>query len=292
MRLITSYRPTRAKQKTRRHWWVMMAILLAVAGGVWWLRSGEVLSPAGVITESKPKPLPQPPKPDAGLQTIMATWAKEHPEHQWSIVIRELKNGEKFADYQADKVYEAASIYKLFLTYLLFQKVDLGQISDVSVSSQGRSWPLDYCLDLALRISDNPCAWAIGNYTGWTSSNPVLTAAGFKSTQLDITNGHRSSALDTANLLEGLYKAQLYTPEARDYLLAILKKQLYNKGIPVGCSGCEVANKTGDLPSVRHDAAIVTYGDKTYLLVIFTDGATYAQIAELAGQIHTYLSRT
>jgi hypothetical protein len=53
---------------------------------------------------------------------------------------------------------------------------------------------------------------------------------------------------------------------------------------------CEVANKTGDLSNVRHDAAIINDNGSTYALVIMTNGASYAQIAQLTGQIQTYLN--
>lgn len=295
MRVITAYRPpprrTPPRRRRRSRRWLFLLLAFAIAAGVFWYQNGKATSPSSNANRSETETSVKPAGRDAQLGAILSTWAEAHPEHQWSMVVRELSGGSKFASYRADQVYDAASIYKLFLTYLLFREISVDQVGGITVSSQGRSWSLEHCLDIALRVSDNPCAWAIGNRTGWTSSNPTLAAAGFSATALDITNGHRSSAQDTANLLEGLYKAELYDGDERDYLINILKQQSYNQGIPAGCTGCTVANKTGDLPSVRHDAAIVYHGGKVYLLVVFTDGATYAQIAELTRQIHGYLTK-
>ena len=294
MRVIRTYQPaSRRSQPRRRHrrWrWVLLLAMLAVVIGIFWYRDHTVSSPIKTAEQSQPQAPPQPTGPDAQLEATFTSWAQAHPEHQWAIVVRGLDSDKRYGSYRASEVTSAASIYKLFLTYLLFKEISLEQVGGITVSSQGRSWSLEYCLDLALRVSDNPCAWAIGNYTGWSSSNPILAEAGFSNTALDITAGHRTSAEDTADLLEGLYKASLYTADERDYLLNILRKQSYNQGVPAGCVGCVVANKTGELPGVKHDGAIVQYNGKAYLVVIFSDGATYSEIAELARQIHSYMS--
>jgi len=296
MRVISTYQPAkpnplRRKKRRGRRFLILLLILLAAAG-IFWYRSDKVASPSpSANPEEQVATPPAPSGPDKELEAIFTNWAAAHPERKWAVVVRELEGGNRYASYRPAEVYEAASIYKLFLTYLLFKEINVDQVDSVAVSSQGRSWSAGYCLDLALRVSDNPCAWAIGNYTGWSSSNPVLASAGFSATALDITAGHRSSAEDTADLLEGMYKATIYTADERDYLLNILKKQTYDQGIKAACTNCVVANKTGDLPGVKHDAGIVWHGDKAYLVVIFSDGATYSQIAELASQIHSYISK-
>ena len=70
----------------------------------------------------------------------------------------------------------------------------------------------------------------------------------------------------------------------------ILKVQTWRKGIPAGCSGCIVYNKTGDLGFVRHDAAIVESPKAKYILAIFTDGASYSEIAQLTQRINDIIN--
>jgi hypothetical protein len=52
-----------------------------------------------------------------------------------------------------------------------------------------------------------------------------------------------------------------------------------------------VADKIGDLGYVRHDAGIVEHAGGAYILVIFTSGASYGQIAQLTSQIQTIMSQ-
>ena len=72
--------------------------------------------------------------------------------------------------------------------------------------------------------------------------------------------------------LEALANHQFLTPTACDAMIAILKRQEWVDAIPAGVrSGTVVANKTGEITGIHHDAAIV-YADIPYVLVILTRG--------------------
>src|SRR3990167_4406884 len=135
MRVITSYQPANARPKPRRRrrlrrFGFLLIILLLVAGGTIWYWGNQ--SEPTVVTASKSEPqkpaVVTPPQPDAQLEAIFANWAQQHPEHQWSVVVRELDHDKRFASFAASEVYNAASIYKLFLTYLLFKDITLDQV--------------------------------------------------------------------------------------------------------------------------------------------------------------------
>lgn len=53
---------------------------------------------------------------------------------------------------------------------------------------------------------------------------------------------------------------------------AILERQTFNAGIPVGVPpGTRVADKTGEVTRIQHDAAIV-YSPRPFVLVVLTRG--------------------
>jgi beta-lactamase class A len=55
-------------------------------------------------------------------------------------------------------------------------------------------------------------------------------------------------------------------------MVAILKRQKFNDGIPAGVpEGTAIAHKTGTITKIHHDAAIV-YGPRPYVLVILVRG--------------------
>ena len=55
-------------------------------------------------------------------------------------------------------------------------------------------------------------------------------------------------------------------------MIAVLKRQKFNDGIPAGLPpGTEVAHKTGNITRIHHDAGIV-FAPRPYVLVILVRG--------------------
>lgn len=246
------------------------------------------LAPKPSIPAVAPVPVKvlEQPKPDTispRLQAVLDEWAASHAPHKWAVKIEGLGDSNFSASTNADASFRSASIYKLYLTYALFKK-------ETPKSLQGNA-ALAKCVDLMLRVSDNQCAETVGNYVGWANTDKLISAAGITNTKLALSAGPISTAADTATLLKGMHSGSLYDAESRQYILDILKAQTWRKGIPAGCAGCTVYNKTGDLGFVRHDAAIVETPQSKYILVVFTDGASYAQIAELTKQINEAINQ-
>jgi beta-lactamase class A len=66
-----------------------------------------------------------------------------------------------------------------------------------------------------------------------------------------------------------------------DEMIAILKRQKFNNGIPAGLpAGTAVAHKTGTITKIHHDAAIV-YAKQPYVLVVMTRGMADEQKSDL-----------
>ncbi len=217
------------------------------------------------------------------VQSVIDNWASAHPGQKWGIAAKSLSGPDFEASYNADKKFESASIYKLFLTLPLFQQIPAEHQKNITLTTNDTKKSLATCVDLMLRLSDNMCGEAVGDYLSWSKAQKTLNQAGFSHTTFS-QDKLQTSASDTALFLQKL-QGDLLTAPARDAVMRSLYEQRWRSGIPAGCPGCTVANKTGSIDSVTHDAAVVKYTGGSYVLVIFSDGGTFKQIAELTGQI-------
>jgi beta-lactamase class A len=93
-------------------------------------------------------------------------------------------------------------------------------------------------------------------------------------------------------LFEKLAHGQAVDPQSDAEMIAILKRQAFNSGIPAGLpAGTAVAHKTGTITRIHHDAGIV-YAGRPYVLVVLVRGmddekSSGALIAELSRLIFT-----
>jgi beta-lactamase class A len=156
------------------------------------------------------------------------------------------------------------------------------------LSSQTSAGSLDSCLQKTILVSDNNCAQAIIDLIGWNETQNQVKAAGFSSTNVNNSGGGymSSTAADLASLLKGLYDGSLLNTSSTDYLLNLMKQQVYRSGIPAGSPNAVVADKVGFLDSWNHDAAIVYAPNSTYVLVILTTNSSFSQIKALSNQIY------
>ncbi|HEU5005013.1 MAG TPA: serine hydrolase [Candidatus Saccharimonadales bacterium] len=225
---------------------------------------------------------------DNKLQNIINQFVDSHPGHKWSVQVQGLGDDERTASYSSTHSYRSASMFKLLLMYPLIQKTPMSQWSSTDVQVNGQSRTLSDCVSAMLKVSDNPCGAAVGDYVGWEDADVQLNSIGLQNTDLNNPQGPTTSAADISYYLQGLYNGKWFDGATRSFIINILQQQVLRSGIPTGCgSQCKVADKTGDLGYVRHDAGIVRYPGGQYVLSIFTDGASYSQIAQLAGQLQT-----
>jgi beta-lactamase class A len=237
-----------------------------------------------------PAAKPVPTNNSQSLQLLLSSWNSAHPEHKWSVVVTGLGSDERQASINGDISFTSASIYKLLLMYRLFSLYNVDSMANVRVNVEGRgSSDLKTCVELMIKVSDNSCGIAVGNLLGWTRATSDLHKLGLSNTNLSGRSGPTTTASDTAQFLAKIQAGELFSDSDRQYLMDLMQLQTLRSGIPAGCSGCIVADKTGDLSFVRHDAGIINYPGGSYVLSIFTDGAAYSQIAELTSQIQAVM---
>ncbi len=108
---------------------------------------------------------------------------------------------------------------------------------------------------------------------------------------------NRTDALSTMQVMLSIAEGKAGSPEACREMIEILAQQKFQAKIPAGLpEGIKVANKTGSITHIDHDAAIVfPEGRKPYVLVILTSGLENRKDAEkliskLSGIIYVSLT--
>ena len=109
---------------------------------------------------------------------------------------------------------------------------------------------------------------------------------------------NRTDAVSMALVMSSIAQGRAGSQEACQEMIEILSQQKYRDKIPAGIpAGVKVANKTGSITKIDHDAAIVfPEGRKPYILVVMTRGIekrTDAEklIAELSRIVYQYVTK-
>src|SRR5690606_18678885 len=119
------------------------------------------------------------------------------------------------------------------------------------------------CVNLMIRLGDPDCGAQVSEYVDYRKVGSVFTKAGLEKTILSGTKAKTTSA-DMTVFLSGLH-GDGFHKNAQKVLLKSLREQGQRRGIPAACPGCLVSNEATD-NGVVHDAAIIEYGDGTYVL--------------------------
>lgn len=221
----------------------------------------------------------------AELTAELENWVNSQTGSEWSFYVHSLGNDSLSVDMATTKRFEMASIYKLFLLRPLAQRIP----SEAWGSSKVTDKTYLTCAQAMLAISDNPCAEAIAGRVGWSAAQRQIESDGYKQTVLNDTDLFVSSTADTGLLLDRLYHGDGYDASTRQISLQALSRPKGTEAIRKSCIGCDVYNKTGDLASAKHDAAIVEKDGKAYVIVIFSKNASWAQLTDSAKLINDYL---
>ncbi|MDR2063543.1 MAG: class A beta-lactamase-related serine hydrolase [Candidatus Nomurabacteria bacterium] len=181
-------------------------------------------------------------------------------------------------DIRGDKVWTAASTYKVFVAYSILQAIDRGDVQWTDKAYNDNS--LEYCFEVMIVESNNECARWWLDKKGFEKVTEEAQAVGAVSTTFK-HGDMRTSANDLALMLGKLYDGTFASKASCERLLELMKRQTHRDGIPAGTDGV-VANKVGWLDGLLHDAGIIYADDGDYILVVMTDDSTWKTIAAAA----------
>jgi beta-lactamase class A len=207
-----------------------------------------------------------------------------------AIIIRDRKTNEFIVKYNENEIFGAASIIKLFILWVLVKKIEIKKINwderiniveNIKVSGFGVLKSCDSNLkptikDLAtlmIIVSDNTATNLLIDKIGIDEISKELKNEGFEKTILgrkmydlnakkqgfdNYTNAH-----EVLLILEKLIE--------NETTVEILKLQRCNNKIPLYFSGkVPFAHKTGDLPSLEHDAGCIFFKDRIIDIIVLT----------------------
>ena len=231
------------------------------------------------------------------FQPVIDSWVNSVGGNK-GIVIYDLTLGDVVGEYNANQKFATASLYKLFVVYEGYRRLDNETWSkDDLVGATNR--PVIDCLDLAIRVSHSPCAETLWGMIGRDELNaivqtdfnlPDMWVTSLSATPYEIadmmSNFYYHTEIDDEELVSRMQDSFLNQPKT-DYD--------WRQGLPSGFSeAAKVYNKVGwnyD-PSQRawtiyDDAAIVefTEAERDYVVVVMTNYVDYSQIKRLGSEI-------
>lgn len=218
-----------------------------------------------------------------GLERLLAAIVAE--KGNYGITVTELGGMGRTASVNGDRKYVTASTYKLFIAYRVLREIEDGKLKWEDVITGGLN--VRQCFEEMIVRSANRCALAYKARYGAGNIVAQMHQLGLASVEHNST--WWATPNDMAAYLRKLERGELLRDDSREYLLGLLKRQVWRYGIPTGIKGIQVADKVGFLEDYIHDLAIVYSPRGTYIVTVMTKGGSYAGLADVGRRVNNYL---
>lgn len=254
-----------------------------------------VSSANGNVIEELPQSTPErrEPNPDVGGNTDFRSaylTAQNSAGGNWAAAFIELNtDGQTIIN---DSQMQAASLIKLFIMGAIYEDYD---------TYAAQNGNIDNYLYSMITVSDNSAANALVGILGGGDTNAGKNAVtsysqshGYNFTSMGrlllestVNGDNYTSVGDCARFMSAVYNGEL--PHS-DEMLNLLKKQQRTSKIPAGVPyGVQTANKTGELPQVQNDAAIV-FADNPYVFCVMSEnvgeGSAVSAIVQFSKDVY------
>jgi beta-lactamase class A len=216
----------------------------------------------------------------AALEAAMGDEADDY-----AFFVKDLTTG-LGAGHDVDRVFNAASTFKLLVMYEVFHQQDQGLFDwdkelvitpyydanglSPRVTELCQVITVADALDAMLSVSDNAAAVLLQDLVGVANVNNAINALGLTQSGLFPEN-LAVTAADLSLLLEAISRGEAVSPEASADMVQLLLHDVFNNGLVAGLppgSGAVVAHKTGNWSDATNDAGLV-----------YTDWGAYAFVA-------------
>lgn len=236
------------------------------------------------------------------LQPTVDNWLATAPGNV-GLMIYDLDNNQVAAASNADRVFNTASVYKLFFAYDGYREIDAGRDDGTAVlvvTPDKGELSVSACLDLIIRESYNGCADPLrADPERYARAEALVTDLGLTHTS---SAGLYSSAADLTELMKLYWQHPDLSAESWAAIQDSMLNQpatTYNwrQGLPSGFRTAEVYDKvgwnyTGSYWSIYNDVAFLVFPEQNrhYIMVVLTENfPTYTSITNLGTMIETII---
>ncbi len=245
----------------------------------------------------------------------------------YGVVVKNFKTGENFS-YNENKVFESASLYKLWVMGVAFQKINDGVLNEnetlsapiikldeiltetkptPNISQEPTPAPSPSpeeskfvtmtakdAIEKMITISDNYAALLIASRSGSLSVTNFLKEYEFNNS--NFRQPPKTTAKDLGKYFEKLYGGEIVNTDYSAEMIEIFKRQTINDRIPKYLpKGIAVAHKTGELKEYKHDGGIVFTKKGDYIIVVLSNTSDPAKasekIAKFSKAIYDYFDK-
>lgn len=235
------------------------------------------------------------------FQPTIDTWAASVGGNK-SVLIYDFEREEVVGSYNPAENYNTASLYKLFVVYEGYRRINSGEWDkDMMVGSTGYS--VLKCLDLAIRESYSPCAEVIWAMIGHDNLDKIIE------NDFNITDSDISRLISNPGDILKILKIFYYHVDLGDgELISLMKDSFLNQpattynwrqGLPSGFKKANVYNKVGwdwngEYWNIYHDAAIVEFPEENrhFAVVVMTNRVSFKDITRLGNMIEDAFLQT
>lgn len=289
-----SYSRRPVKSSSGKRWLFLLIPVLIIAGLVWWLIAGghKAEAPEGDGSNYQVEQTPEAEQYQApDLQPVVEEWVQGQAA-SYGIVVYDPQAKRIIGFNQPEKVMFAASLYKIYIAYLMYKDFQAGAQNPDEILSQGRTKRA--CADAMIRSSDSPCGEAAMANMGQSVLNQrAMDEIGTTGTYF---NGIRTNAQDAALVLQKILEGQDLNPENTAALLDSMLTQdaRFKRGLQTGAPGATWHTKVGwNEDDNYHDIGIMTMPDgRKFVVAVLSDGqGSSAPIADFAKTIYAALAQ-
>ena len=254
-----------------------------------------------VVVDPEPEPEPVPVVSEITFQPIVDEWVNSVGGNR-SVIVYDLDLDKMVGYYNADEKYNTASLYKLFVVYEGYRRLESGVWSeDEPAGYTGRT--ILECLDLAIRESNSPCAETLWGIIGHEELDQIII------NDFGITDSNisylTSNPQDILKIMQIFYNHKditnsVYIDRMKDsFFNQPITTYDWRQGFPSGFSHASVYNKVGwdynpdgHYWNIYHDAAIVKFPmedgtTRDFIVIVMTNKIDFTDIRRFGTELES-----